>query len=196
MSDMRIKDGTGDNYMCRVDAQNRLTVAGSMQAEEHFISSAKGLAYFANTADTADTLTLTGNSCDILYIKNVHASKQLVIAKVLVSADTAGAIIKWKRNPTIGTIGNNNVHQPKSLNFSSNSNPDATVYSWDEVGDGMTGITVGDTINTFIAGSGFTVFPIDSAMILERNNSLLINVKGTGELSVGVRMFFMDKEVA
>ena len=190
----RIQDGSGNNRYARVNINKRLETSATTQSEEHAISSAEGLAFFANTANTANFLTVTATGGDLLYLRNDHATKQLVIEKVLVSSDTAGIYVIWKRNPTLGTIGNNNVHAPTILNFGTTVDAQGTFYNWDEVGDGMTGITGGTIVNTFIVNTGFTAFPIDAAMILEPGNSLVISTIGAAELSCGVRMFYMDKE--
>jgi hypothetical protein len=191
-----IKDGTGAGFLAKVDSTNRMLVSANSQSEEHFISSGEGLAYFANSADTADTLTTTATGGPILYVRNTHAEKQLVVEKILASTDTAGGVFKWIINPILGTIGNNNVHAPVSLNAGKSITPATVAYNWDEVGDGMTGLTGGTTLKTTIIGAGFTAFPIDSSLILEGGDSIQMNYTGAGEFECSIRFFLMDAEEA
>jgi len=195
MSDTRIVSGTGLKFVARVDPNNRLVTSSNSQTEEHFISSSEGLSFFANTTDTADTLTTTATGGAMLFLKNDHPSKQLIIARVIASTDTAGGVMTWIRNPTLGTIGNNNIHTPPNLNFGTSVTPIGTFYSWNEVGDGMTGLSGGTKVKSFILSAGSTFFPIESAMVLEKADSLQLNFAGASEFECGVRMFYMDKEV-
>ena len=86
-----IRDGTGKGYLARVSNNNELATVSVVSTEEHAISSGSGLAYFATTATTAKpTLTGTGSGGVVLYIQNDHTSKQLAVAKIFLSSDTAG----------------------------------------------------------------------------------------------------------
>ena len=189
----KIEDGAGNGYLSKVTKDNELVVLSSSRSEERKVSSADRLAFFANTADTANTLTGTTTGGGLLYIQNNHPTKDLTIAKVLVSTDVSGTVIKWTRNPIVGTIANNNTHVPTNLNFGSTILAQGTFYSWDEIGDGMTGFTGGTIINTFISGVGLMPLPIDGAVLLKTSNGMLLSYSGVGEISVGVRFFYSDE---
>jgi len=195
-----IEDGQGLGYRAGVNENNRLKVSASIFSEEHG-SSVKGDAYFANTADTADTLTLaSGNTYNMLYLRNDGNAQRVVIEKILVSAAATGLVMKWTRNPVLGSIGANNTHTPPNVNFGSNRSAVGTFYSWDETGtDGLTGLSGGTTVKTFIVGAGFNVFPIDGAIILGQSNSILISLtNGTGsaiEAECGVRFYYEDLDL-
>jgi len=195
MGDTRIVNGAdGAKYAVKVDSDNRLSVAANVQNEEHFISSSQGLAFSVNSADTADTLTTTATGGCLLYAKNGHATKQLVVSGYRISSDTAGITSSITTEPTLGTIGNNNVHSPVNLNANSNNEAQGTFYNWNEVGDGMTGLSGGNKLETNILNVGVNDLTFEDSLILEPNASLCINVYGVAEVSVSLRCFYMDKE--
>jgi hypothetical protein len=191
-----LTDGTGSNIRQKVNTRNQAEIRSTNISEEHEVSNSDGRSFFANSADTANTLTTaTGNTYSILFIKNTSASRNLVIEKVLSSADTAGGVIVWRKNMTEGSIGDNNTHTPVNLNFSSALSAEATVYNWDETGtSGITGLTGGTVVKTFITGVGFTVHPIDGAIVLGQGNSLTVQyINGTGgdvEFECGIRFYY------
>jgi len=197
MSHFTIKDGTGTGKMAGVDNANRLKTKAKTNTEEHVVSLEIGNAYFASTVDTANTLTLaTGNTYRMLYLKN-DSSDTIVVEKVLSSSDTAGLVLFWTRNPTLGSVGANNVHVPANLNFSSNKTAVGTFHSWDETGtEGISGLSGGTVIQSFITDVGFTVHPIDGAIVIPQGSSMLLSMtNGTGgnvEAEVGVRFFYED----
>ena len=186
-----IKDGSS-GFVAKVDEQLQLHVLAVNKSAEHDASERNSFTFFANTTDTANTLTATATGGAMLYVENTSGTQQLVIEKVLTSADTADGVVVWKRNNVVGTIGNNNTHAPVNLNFRSNVAAPVTCYNWDEVGDGMTGLSGGTTMKSFITGAGFTVHPIDGSIILGQGNSLTIEYKvaGGGEFECGIRMYF------
>ena len=192
-----IKDGTGSGRSAHVNRINRLSVASISDSSEHRVSSEDGLSFFANSADTANTLTITATGGPILYLRNDSATRIIVISKILSSAAAAGGVMVWKKNVTLGSIGNNNVHVPVNLNFSSGAVADALCHTWDQVGDGMTGLTSGTIIKTFITGAGFTVHPIDDAVVLGNGDSITVeysHASGT-EFECGIRFFYEAEDV-
>jgi hypothetical protein len=190
-----IKDGSGSGgFEARVDKDNKLYTHATTFSNEHD-QSLKGLSYFANTTDTADTLTVTTTGGPMLYIKNTSTTQNLVVSKVLPSTDQAATVLKLVRSPTLGTIGNENTHVPPNLNIGSSKTANATVYTWDEVGNGMTGLSGGTTIHTWILGVGTTALPIDDALIVTPGTSVHWELKAIGssaECSLGVRFHFED----
>jgi len=176
--------------------EGRALVTSNAQTEEHFVSSSEGLAFYANTADTANTLTTTATGGPVLFLKNDHTTKQIAIQKILSSTDTAGTVLTITRNPTLGTIGNNNVHTPPNMNFGKNLTTAniGTFYNWDEVGDGMTGLSGGTILNTFVMSVGINFHPFDGSILLEQGNILMFSAIGAGEFALGVRFYYMDAE--
>lgn len=195
-----IKDGTGNAYEAKVTPKNRLKVLATTQTEEHSASLEDELAFFLNITATADTLTTaTGNTYNVLFLQNDSPTGNVVIEKVLASADASGGVMGWIRNPDVGTVGANNDATPVNLNFSSGKDADATCYVWDESGTtGITGITDGTKVKTFIIGAGFTAFPIDGALILGQGDKFLIyftnTTGGAVEFECGIR-FYVDDDI-
>ena len=194
MPDM-ILDGTGSGSRARVNRGNALITAATIQSEEHLISSAEGLTFFATTMDTADTLTVTAAGGNMLFLSNTHLDRQLVIATVWLSTDTPGMQVKLLRNVTVGAVGNNNVTVPLSANFNNSSAPLGTFYNWNEAGDGITGLSGGDSFLPFVLAAGVTQVLVEGSVILEKNNNIVIHAKNAGELAIGVRFFYMEQEV-
>ena len=194
-----IKDGTGKGFLAKVNADNKLFVLASTHTEEHTASITGANAYFANSTDTADTLTFADATAGpILYLKNDDPDADIVVEKIVCSADAAGGVLKFMRNMTLGTIGANNVHTPVNSNFGSSNTVTATSYNWDESGTtGMDGLTNGTAWKSFIMGAGTTFFPVDGTISIPKGSSVTINfANNTGsaiEFECGIR-FYLDKK--
>ena len=188
-----IEDGKGNCYKAQVDSNNRLVTQATTLTAEHFTSHILKDAYFATTADTADTLTATATGGYIFYLKNIDPDKELVIQKISISVDTADGVLSLIKNPTLGTIGNEATHVPVNMNFGSIKESTTLCYTWDEVGDGMTGFTSGTKFKTFILPASAFVLPVDGFMVLPQGTSLGITYTGkAGEIELGVR-FYMEE---
>jgi len=190
----QIEDGRGTGYRVRINEENAMIIRGTTQTEEHYICSFSGDSYFLNTATTANTLTGTATGGPLLYVKNEHPTKQLVIAKLDFGSDTAGILFWLTGQPTLGTIGNNNIVIPPTMLIGATNTPQGIFYSWNEVGDGMTGLSGGSKMNVFVAAVGQTDIPVDGSIILESGAALTFNYAGAGEISAGIRFFYMDPE--
>lgn len=169
-----LKDGTGKGFLAKVNRYNRLSVDSVNITEEQFVSYTDREAYFANTAQTADVLAITATGGPVLHISNLSTTNMLFINKIIVTNSVAGTVFKWLRNTVVGTIGNNNVMVPVNANFSSSNTANATCYSWNQVGDGMTGITNGSIGVSFILGVGTLVLPLDGSIVLGVGNAITL----------------------
>lgn len=190
----QIVDGKGTGSAARVDKDNNLVVISTNHSEEHIVSTNNQQAYFANTTDTANTLTVGATGGPMLYIRNDSPDKKIVIERISSSASVAGGVLVLKKNMILGTIANNNDHTPVNLNFGSGLDAIATAYNWDETGNAMTGLTGGDTIKSYITRVGDTKHFINGSLILQNNNSLTIeysNAAGS-EFECGIRFYFDD----
>lgn len=193
-------DGTGTGKRAKININNKLDVAATTHSEEHDIAVTEAQAYFANTADTADTLTLaTGNTYNLLYIKNTSTTKLLIVEKIIASFDTAGIVFKFIKNHTLGTASANNAHEPVNVNFASNNTADCVAHNWDETGtSGIGGLTGGTTIKTFNLVAGPTFFPVDGFMVLGPNNAITLtatnNTGGNVEGECGIRFYYDSEE--
>jgi len=194
----RLMDGTGKSFAAKISSDNALLTTAVTESEEHRKAIVEGQAYFANTTDTADTLTQTANGGAMLYLRNDSATSNLIIEKVLTSSNGAGGVVKWIKNPTLGTIGSNNTHTPVNTNFSAGAAADVTCFNWNETGDGMQGLSAGTILKTFITNAGFTIHPIDGAVILGKGDAMQVNYNASGastpEFEAGIRFYFDELE--
>jgi len=178
MADFAIKDGCGSGARVKVCEQNRLQTDAIIMASVHS-SSKKGYAYMFNTEDTAPTLTVTTTGGYIAYLKN-ESEYEMHLHKIITTVDGA-ASLSIMRNPDLGTIGNENTHAPVNLNFSSSKTAEVVAYVWDEVGNGMTGITDGTTLRTTTIGAaGIVIMELSDALILPRGARVGFVGKGIG----------------
>ncbi len=186
---MKIEDGQGDGKLAGVTQDHQLRVQAVQHSMEHDISHHKEEAYFANIADTANSLTTTATGGPLLVLKNLSESKHIVIHKVFVGT-SADIIMRVVRNPVIGSLGNKVDHTPPNLHFASGKDAAVACYTWDEVGDGITGLTGGLVLNTCLFDKGHRVLPSNDAFILGENNVISFEFVGAGEVTFGIRFFF------
>lgn len=187
-----IIDGTGKGFQAQVDDNNRLRVESVSESDEHR-KALDGEAYSINSADTANLLTITTNVGAVLHLQNDSSTKELIIQKVLVSSDAAGTIVRFVKNNVIGSIADNNSLTPANENFASGKAADVTAHSWDEVNNGIGGLSGGTVVSTFSEGVGVTVHPIDGAIILGKNNAFTLEMASTSttdEVSAVIRFYF------
>ena len=189
---LHIVDGSGKGYRAFVDKEGHLDTHSIIDDISYYHTRNKAQCYSANTTNTADTLTATTTGGAILYLRNDSDTYELTISKLMFSAGIAGLVAKVIKNPTLGTIGKQNTHTPVNLNFNSNNPANVTCYNWDETGDGMTGLTVGTTMATFILPASPLIIPVDGAILLKRNDSIQINCKGAGEFTAFIRFFMRE----
>lgn len=184
-----LRDGKGNGYLAGVNRYHQLETKTISLSEEQFVSVNEKSAYFLNSTQTADTLAITATGGNILHLQNLSTTQLLYIHKIIISNSTAGTILKWIRNATVGTIGNNNTVVPVNSNFSSSNTANVNAYSWNQVGDGMTGITGGSVGVSFILGVGVLVLPLDGVLVLGVGNSITLAAKGVTNLSLGIRFY-------
>lgn len=189
-----IESGIGNGKTARVTINNNLGVSSTSYTKEHRVSKNDELAFFANTTDAANTLTVAAGTYNMLYLKNTSSIQQIVVSKILSSSSVAGGVVFWTKNPVVGTIGENLTHIPVNLNFSSGKISESLCYTWDETAGvaGITGLSGGTIIKSFITNVGTTIHPIDSSIILSQNDSILISFvsAGAGEFECGIRFYY------
>ena len=157
----------------------------------------RGLVFMANTADTADTLTLTANGGYMLYLQNKATDRVLRIEKIMASASTPGVVLRWEKSATVDKeiLDNNNIHAPVNIN----GNKEATeivCYNWNEIGgDGIVGVENGETIKTFILGMGHSEIKINAVLGAFDNMALhLKHPEGMPEIECGIQFSYQDIE--
>jgi len=191
---IEIRDGAGSGYRAAVDKRNKLTVISTSHTEAHTISFTDGQAYIANTTDTADTLTLTATGGPIVYIKNTSTSRSLIIESMCFGSSASGVVVVVTRNPTLGTIGNENTHAPVNCNYFSGNAAEAIVYTWDEVGDGMTGLSGGTKHASFILPAGTTPIPTEGSLVIGRGDSIMFSAVGAAEFTANIHFYYDTAE--
>lgn len=192
-----LTDGTGSGFEAKITSKNRLTTLATTLAAEHD-AALEGDAYFATTQDTAETLTVTTTGGPILYLKNTSTTQNMILSKVLPSTDQAATTLKIVRDPTLGSIGNNNTHTPVNANAGSSKTASVTAYNWNEVGDGMTGLSAGSALALYILGVGISPLPIDDAIVVPPGTSMSFEMQAVGstsECALNVRFYYEDVEV-
>ena len=189
-------DGSGRGFTAKVDGENRLETHATVQTEENYVGVHKAQNYFVNTTDTAPLLTsANGNTYNLLFLRNLSATKLLLVEKVFYTTDVALGIVTLVKNMTVGAITNANTHVPVNLNFSSGNAADVLCHSWDEVGTaGVTGLTAGTILNVYVPIIGIMILPIASSIILGQNDSLTLrfqnDIGAATEMGCGFRFYF------
>ncbi len=186
-----IQDGSGSGFSAKVDSAFKLQVSAVVSTDEHNHSHA-GEAFYMNSADTADTLTATATGGYIMYLKNDDPSRLITIEDIQISASAAAGVVRIMRNPTLGSIADNNATVPVNENFGSAATATVTAHNWDEVNDGLGGITAGTVVETLIAPVGISVIRVQGRYILNQGDAIGVQyLAKAGEITMGIR-FFMD----
>lgn len=135
------------------------------------------------------TLTVTGTGGYMMYVKNTSTDYDMIIARTTISTSALMAITLIK-DPTIGSLGNEAATVPVNKNFKSGKLADVDVYTWDEVGDGITGITGGDCAGTYQC-NGLERILFDESLCLGLNDILAVKAKGAGELTAVMHGYYL-----
>lgn len=187
---MQVEDGTGHGYRAEVDSLNKIKVRAVGSTYHQFVSCHHQEAYMASLGSEAlPTLTVTGTGGYMMYLKNTSTDYIAVMARTTIST-SANMTITLMKNPTIGSLGNEVSITPVNKNFGSGKIADVSVYGWDEVGDGITGITVGDCAGTYQV-NGMERVLFDESLCLGLNDIMAIKAKGAGELSLVLHGYYI-----
>jgi hypothetical protein len=135
------------------------------------------------------TLTITGTGGYMMYLKNTSTDYMAIMARVSIST-SALMLVTIMKNPTIGSLGNETAIVPVNKNFGSGKVASVDVYGWDEVGDGITGITAGDCAGTYQV-NGFERLLFDESMCLGLNDIIAIKAKNAVELSIVMHGYYI-----
>lgn len=194
---LEIIDGTGQGNSAKVTNRNEVLVRSVSLDTEADISLTDGRAFFVSHGAVADTLTVTDTGGYVMVLQNTSSTLDLVISNIFVGSDAAGDTFAIERNPTLGSLGNNTSVTPANLNFGSGLAAEATAYAWNETGDGITGITAGPELSTYITTGGTQVLPIDDTFVLSEDDIIAIRAHGTGsasEFAVSIRFHYVTRD--
>lgn len=134
MSEVRLKDGTGKDYVAKVTNENKLATKAVTESELHH---AIDLGNGWNMESGYLTLT-SANASGVLYLKNTSTKIMHVdLYVILTKASTGGAggevLVEVLRNPTGGTvISDASDANPVNMNFSSSKTPSGVYYKGGE----------------------------------------------------------------
>lgn len=175
---MIIDDGTGRGYKVRVNSKNRLMVQSAMQSQGSQYCLENQAAYGVYLT-SGNYLTATTTGGVVMLIRNDH-SDPMIIQRIVGSVGSGG-IVWIMKGHTIGTLGNVVDGAVRNLNFASSQAPDATIKTWDGVGDGITGLTGGTNIAPmWIPAATVIDLELNDMFALTNGSVFALHVKGLG----------------
>lgn len=187
---MQIEDGTGTGNRVEVNSLNQIKTRSIRSTYHQFVSCNDEQAYMASLGTEAmPTLTVTATGGYMMYLKNTSTNYDAIIARLTVSTSAMMSVTIMK-NPTIGILVNEVASVPVNKNFKSGKVADVDVYTWDEVGDGMTGITAGACAGTYQI-NGLDRILFDESMCIGLNDIIAIKAKGVGELTIVMHGYYV-----
>ena len=187
---MMIEDGTGAGYRAEINSLHQIKARTIRSTYHQFVSCEHEQAYMASLGTEAlPTLTVTGTGGYMMYLKNNSTDYTAIIARITLSTSALMEITIMK-NPTIGVLGNESSVTPVNKNLSSGKVADVTVNAWDEVGDGITGITAGECAGTYQI-NGFERILMDESLCLGINDIVAIKAKNAGELTAVMHGYYV-----
>lgn len=199
MSDFGILDGKGRGILAEVDNSHRLrTHATSIPIASH-VSQSDGLFFmiFSSQATGIDSHTITATGGYLMLIRNVHPTMNMVVVDDVRQTTANNMFMEVVIDVTVGTLGNSEELEPVNVNVGS-TNLAATymeVHVWDEVGDGMTGITGGQGFGPVRQFADQTwVYPVKGAGIVPPGKNIGYIAKGAGEFTLGLTVYMIDPE--
>lgn len=187
---MQLEDGTGTGYRAEVNSLNQIKVRSIRSTYHQYVSCNNEEAYMASLGTEAvPTLTVTAGGGYMMYLKNTSTKYDAVLARLTVSTSAIMTLTVMK-NPVIGVLANETALIPVNKNFKSGKVADVDVYIWDEVADGITGITGGECAGTYQI-NGLERILLDESMCLGLNDIVAIKAKGVGELTIVMHGYYI-----
>lgn len=185
-----IRDGKGTGVLAEVDSKQRLRVYAVYETEASWINRIEEESYSGSwgssglTADTGENI--------VLYLKNTHPSKYLIITKVRHRCTGANGSLSIWLSP-IGTPGGTLTElSPANRNAGSTNSAQCEYYSSSEV----TGLTGGRRVGSIYGKDGeeFEEFIPYSDCILPPNTTLFLKAdNATSTHYGGISFYFRDQ---
>jgi len=177
----QLEGGTGNGYVAKVNADNKLEVR-SESVDESGIIAQRDQLYFNWQSD----YSATANDI-VLYIKNTSADKDLAIRKCYMHNATA---CDWEfRRVDAGTAAGTAV-TAVNLAFGSNIAAEATAYGNAAV-TGITSSTVMWSYRTAAATPHY--LDANGAVIVKPNNAIAVKTTATGAIKVYVAAYYIKQ---
>lgn len=176
---MIIEDGAGRGYKTRVNNKNRIETQAATEGLGHFYCHTDSGAYGIYLTGSGNYLTATTTGGFVVVIQN-DGEYPIVMQRIVGSVGSAGIFWIYK-GLTLGTLGNVVTPTAANLNFGSSRVPNATLKTWDGVGDGITGITGGTKVSPLWIPAA-TVIDLDfkDMFILTQGAIFALTAKGIG----------------
>jgi hypothetical protein len=186
---MFIKDGKGGTYYAEVDSKYRLKTYSVIEDEATWVNRVEGQMYSGYWSSSGITAASAGNY--IIYLKNTHTSKYIVIVKIKHRCEDAnGTISIWL--DVSGTPGGTlTTLTPGNRNAGSNNTADCTYYYSTDI----TGLSGGRKVGSVYgkAGEEFVHAIPCSGYILPPNGTLAIKADNdTAKHYGGLAIMFRD----
>lgn len=180
-----ITDGAGSGVKVKVDARQKLKIAGVTESESIF-STSQGDGYNINTG----YISISGDS-GLAYLKN-DSDKILVVDSIAIGSRDGATYsnkpyITILRNPTGGTVISEAVEMPQNANRNFGSSNTFNGKAYKAAASGKT-ITGGNEIATLqLNTSARSFFTID--FFLPKGSSIGVNL--TAEMSAGAADYYL-----
>jgi len=186
-------DGTGKGFAAQIEGENRLRTLTDARNEEHHIAEQDQAVFFLHTGTTANALTVTATGGTLIFVQNDSSTKRLVISEMWIGSDVTGTLIRLVKNYTVGSIADNNALTPFNSFLGAADTADLTAHSWDEVNNGIGGLTAGTLIGVTMSNAGLTVPEIRQSIVLDRKDNFGIELRSvscTDECNITLVCFF------
>ena len=191
-----LEDGKGQGYKAQIDNEGNLhalaTTESLLAHRSHYDQTAFGI--------STPMLTITTTGGRMLFIKNLSSTLEFYITDFWFNWN--GGSTNFNR-PCYGELAfgdtvpdtNTTTSEAGNLNLGSANTADLTVLYWDEIGDGMTGHTAGNTAMYWTFNKNPAHYMTDGAFILGTHNTISMNLKGeeTGEGSINMLGFMKER---
>ena len=156
----------------RVNNDGRLltqSVQDSAEAEAARI----GEAFTLGSSQSLRALTYAAaDDGPIMYVRNISATKTLVLDGFTATEAGPGLILYLVKNPILGAIGANVPITPENRNFSSTNEAEVEAEVWDDTGAlGITGLTGGVEVASFLRAVPAGTLDLKNAVRLGRLDS-------------------------
>lgn len=179
---MQILDGKGRGNSAGVSDDNLLETLSASYSLIHYAAHHSKRAFFTYLTDN-NYLTLTTTGGYVFVISNT-GQIDINLSRAVFTVGSA-ALIWMQRSMVIGTLGNYAAAPYANVNLGSSNVPDAGIYAWDGVGDGITGLSGGSKMAPmFIPAGGVVDLNLNDSIIIPPGGVFCVGGKGVGGTAI------------
>ena len=182
----------------RVNNDGRL-LTQSVQESGEAEASRTGEAFTLGSSQSLRALTFAAaDDGPIMYVRNISATKTLVLDGFTATEGGPGMILYLVKNPILGVIGANIPITPENRNFSSTNEAEVEAEVWDDTGAlGITGLTGGIEVASFLRAVPAGTLDLKNAVRLGRLDSAYFAYENPtgGPLGASVALRFHMEEL-